>query len=278
MIKKGAKIYSVKRYKIIEELKKAIRKRGYSFDKMHALLGFSVKSIYHYNQSIKEDCLEKLRKLIGFTKPLQEVKYNFAKNFGINILTKLPKPPIKNKELAEFIGIMLGDGYLGKNEVNISFDKRDIAHQDYVEKLCKNIFGLKFRRRYAQQTNTAHLYFYSQLLVNELLKYGLEIGDKIKNNIGIPNWIKTNKNYSKSCIKGLIDTDGCVYRCKREKQIYIGFTNFDEKLFEDFQEVTKKLGYHFVKSNIRNKRLYRKEEVVRFINDIKPFKSIGGMG
>lgn len=277
MTKRGTKIYSVKRYRITQEFRKAIKESGHSFDEMHRILGFSVKNIYYKNKSVGEEHLGQIRKLLNFTEPLQEIKYNFAENFGRTILKKLPKHIKKNKDFAELIGIMLGDGYIGKNEVNISFDKRNIAYQDYVDRLCKKIFGLKFRRRYAKQRNTAHLYFYSILLVNELQKYGLRIGDKIKNNVGIPNWIKDNEDCSKACPRGLIDTDGCIYRCKREKQTYIGFTNFDRKLFEDFQEATDKLGYHFVKSNSRNKRLYRKEEVVRFINDIKPFKTIGAV-
>ena len=192
MIKRGTKIYSVKRYKVTDELRKAIKESRYSFNLMDALLGFSVKSIYHYNKSINENHLKKIKKLIKFKKPLQEIKYNFAGNFGKTILTRLPKSLMKNKELAEFIGIMLGDGYLCKNEINISLDKRNIAYQDYVEKLCKNLFGLKFRRRYAKETNTAHIYFYSQFLANELKKHGLMFGDKITNNIGIPDWIKEN--------------------------------------------------------------------------------------
>ena len=95
--------------------------------------------------------------------------------------------------------------------------------------------------------------------------------------MGVPGWIKNNKNYSKECIKGLIDTDGCIYKCKREKQIYIKFTNYNSKLLQDFKDVTKDLGYHFAKANKTNACLYRKQEVVRFINEIKPLKSIGAM-
>ena len=43
---------------------------------------------------------------------------------------------------------------------------------------------------------------------------------------------------------------------------------------KDFKEATNKLGYYFANGNKDNVCLYRKKEVVRFINDIEPLKSI----
>ncbi len=125
------------------------------------------------------------------------------------------------------------------------------------------------------ETNQAYLYCYNKYLIEELLKLGLMRGDKIKNNIGVPYWIKENEIYTKKCIKGLIDTDGCIYICRRERQRYVKFTNCDQRLFHDFKELTKNLGYGFVSSNKRNVCLYRKEQVIRFINDIQPVKAKG---
>jgi len=145
--------------------------------------------------------------------------------------------------------------------------------QEYVNELFRRIFNFKFKKKVYQKTNQAYLYYYNQNLIRELLKLGLKRGDKIKNNLGIPNWIKSNRIYSKRCVRGLIDTDGCMYFCKRERHIYIKFTNFNQQLLDDFKEVTKSLGYSFTKANRRNACLYRKDDVVRFINDIKPLKA-----
>ncbi|GEM_PF-6959147 len=42
----------------------------------------------------------------------------------------------------------------------------------------------------------------------------------------------------------------------------------------DFKNATNSLGYSFAKGNKYNFCLYRKNEVVRFINDIQPHKAI----
>lgn len=111
-----------------------------------------------------------------------------------------------------------------------------------------------------------------------LISFGLKRGDKITNQVRIPEWIKQDSDFSKRCIRGLIDSDGCVYFCKRDRHTYIKFTNHNLFLLSDFRAVAKSLGYNFAKANKWNVCLYRKDEVVRFINDVKPFKPIGAMG
>ena len=241
---------------------------------MSRLLGFDVKNIYGTNISINEDHWNKLKPLLNIDLKLKEIKFDFTKNLGTNAFTAPIKPIRKSGELAEFIGIMLGDGNIYRNQVNIAFDKRHTNYMNYVESLCFNLFGVKFKRKFMKNINSGYLYFYNQVLVSKLLELGLKRGNKIENQLGIPNWIKDNKNLSKRCIKGLIDTDGCIYICKREGQKYVKFTNHNKRLMNDFKEITKNLGYSFAKANKTNTCLYRKEEVASFIKDIKPLKSI----
>lgn len=270
------KVYSITRYKITPELRKAIKNHPYSMRKMSKLLGFEVKNIYFTNISVREDHLQKLNFLLNLDLNLEEIKFDFTKNLGINAFMHPIKQLKESEKLAEFIGIMLGDGNIWKNQIRIAFDKRNIKYIDYVDKLFKGIVGLRPKRRILEKTNQAYLYFYSRDFVNKLIEFGLKRGSKIGNQIGIPNWIKENKIYAKACVRGLIDTDGCIYRCKREKQTYIKFTNFNKKLLSDFKEQTKTLGYSFAKANKNNWCLYRKAEVAKFIKDVKPLKFVFG--
>ena len=48
-------------------------------------------------------------------------------------------------------------------------------------------------------------------LVDFCQKIGLVKGNKVRQQIDIPQWIKNNKKFSIACIRGLIDTDGCFY-------------------------------------------------------------------
>ncbi|MBS3155010.1 hypothetical protein J4404_00755 [Candidatus Woesearchaeota archaeon] len=268
----------MKRYLINNELKESIRKSGYSLRQISQILGFKVKNIYCRNLSINENHLNKLINLLNLKIKLKEIKIDHTKNLGKYANSMPVKPIRKNKELAEFIGIILGDGSIYKNTLNITFDKRNTSYIEYVNNLFEEIFNLKFKKRINPKKNEAHLYYYNKNLIERLVKLGLKRGDKIKSQVGIPSWIKNSKLYSKRCIKGLIDTDGCIYFCKREKHIYIKFTNFNQQLLNDFKEVTKNLGYSFAKANNKNACLYRKNEVVRFINNIKPCKSNGVIG
>ena len=270
------KVYTIKRYKITEELKEAIRNHNYSMRKMGRILGFELKNVYNKNISINEEHLKKLSSLLNLNLQLEEIKFDFTKNLGTGAFTKQIKSIEKCKKSAEFIGIMLGDGNLYRNRIKISLDKRNRHYINYVKNLFNDLFGIKLKESIVLGTNQIHLYCYNYLLTDELLNLGLKRGDKIENQLGIPLWIKENKEFAKRCIKGLIDTDGCIFVCKRERQKYVNFTNHNKKLFEDFKEVTKNLGYSFVKSNKTNTRLYRKAEVVKFIKDINPLKSIQG--
>ena len=51
------------------------------------------------------------------------------------------------------------------------------------------------------------------------------------------------------------------------------FTNFNRRLLLEFKDLALKLGYHFANSNSKNICLYRKNEVIRFINEIKPVRA-----
>lgn len=268
----------MKRYKISNNLRTAIKGSQYSLNQLSSKLGFEIKNIYYKNISINEEHLKKIKRRLKFSdKTLKEIEFNVVKNLGLYAHTKPIKPINKGKELAEFIGIMLGDGNIYKNSIRIAFDKRNKNYIGYVQDLCEKLFRIKLRSRILKNTNQAYLYYYNKDLIKKLIKFGLKRGNKKENNFGIPDWIKENKEYSKRCIKGLIDTDGCVYKCKREKQRYIKFTNCNIRLLKDFKCVTKRLGYSFAKANKKNACLYRKKEVVKFINDIMPLKASYGV-
>lgn len=265
----------MKRYLITNSLKKSIRSNNHSMREISRTLGFEVKNIINKNFSVREDHLIKLSKFLHKKFKLKEVYINYEKNFGMKAFTKPIKKVNKNGNLAELIGIMLGDGNMWRTHVKIAFDKRNEKYIDYVEKLFDRVFGIGLRRSIIKETNQAYLYCYNRLVAQKLIDFGLKRGDKIKNKIGIPLWIKENIYYSKKCLKGLIDTDGCIYFSKRDKQRYIKFTNFNTHLLGDFKKLTILLGYHFAKANKNNWCLYRKEEVARFIKEINPLKSKG---
>lgn len=266
-----------KRYKITKEFRKAIKNSSLSINDLSKKLDFEVKNIASRNSTIREDHLTKLNSLLNLNIRLKRFKQDYAKNLGRYAHSSYPIRKIfMGEDMAEFCGIMLGDGNLNHRGIKIAFDKRNADYMDYVNKLFKKLIGFELKSDIYEKTNQGYLYFYSTQLAEDLTSFGLKIGDKIKNNVGIPNWIKNNKPYVKCCLRGLIDTDGCIYVCKRERQKYIKFTNFNRRLLLEFRDLALQLGYHFASSNKRNVCLYRKNEVIRFINDIKPVRAGAG--
>ncbi|MBS3065873.1 hypothetical protein J4229_02385 [Candidatus Pacearchaeota archaeon] len=262
-----------KRYKITKEFREAIKNSGLSINELSKKLNFEVKNITSRNDTIREDNLEKLKQYINLP-TIKETKINYIKNLGYTFIDRSKKLR-ENKFLAELIGIVLGDGNLCRNRIHISFDKRAKHYIDYVSKLFYRVTGIKLKYNQIAGTNQSYLYCYNQNLSENFVKCGLQRGDKIVNQARIPLWVMKKKEYMSKTIRGLIDTDGCIYKCKREKQIYVKFTNFNNSLLKDFKTCTNLLGYSFAKSNKHNLCLYRKQEVVRFIKYIQPCKAIG---
>jgi hypothetical protein len=261
----------MKRYKINNSLKSSILKQRRSLRSLNKDVGFEIRNILYKNSSINEDQLRKLEFYVNKKFRLKRIYIDYGRNLGKLSIPKPIKPIYKGGDLAEFMGIMLGDGNIWNNRIRIAFDKRKIDYVNYVSDLFKKLFEIELKKEINKSTNQLYLYCNNLFVVEKLLDYELKRGHKIKNNLGIPDWIKNNRFYSKRCIKGLIDTDGCIYWSKRDKQTYIKFTNFNLQLLKDFKEITVFLGYHFARANKNNWCLYRKIEVANFIKDIKPF-------
>lgn len=127
-------------------------------------------------------------------------------------ITKTYKKPRYSKRLAEFIGIMMGDGGITEYQSVITLNKEtDSEYILYVEKLIFNLFGIDAKKSYRKNTKAVILVVSRKLLNQYLVSLGLKLGNKLKQNFDIPFWIMKNKEYSKMCLRGLVDTDGCVF-------------------------------------------------------------------
>lgn len=158
-------------------------------------------------------------------------------------LTKKVNFPKESEELAEFFGIMLGDGNLSKikgykvgtYQIKIVGDSRnDERHLlGYVKPLIEKLFMVKVHCFKQKGKNALFLVASGKRLVEFLEKKGFKPGDKIKNQLMIPGWIKQNDKFLKACLRGLMDTDGGIYKLNNQRTIQIVFTNYNKTLIED---------------------------------------------
>ena len=82
-------------------------------------------------------------------------------------------------------------------------------------------------------------------------KNGLIPGDKIKNQVGVPDFVYSNTNYIVRGLKGLYDTDGGI-TVNLDKRIVLNFENHSVTLLRDFQHMCNKIGVNAtlsIKSN-----------------------------
>ena len=123
--------------------------------------------------------------------------------------------PNKNAELAEFVGIMLGDGGMTKNQVTISLNREtDREYIFYVKNLIERLFRVEPSER-EDSESLANTIVVSRIELVEFCKsIGLKVGNKVKQKVDIPEWIKKNKKFLGVCVRGLVDTDGSVFEHK----------------------------------------------------------------
>ena len=216
----------------------------------------------------------------------------------------------RNERMAEMIGIILGDGHLHKrNEHNYNYSALIISlnqtddpeYVTYVKVLMQQLFGQEPKLHKRKGTKGIDLRLYGDNLVEELIALGLETGDKVKNQVKVPNWIKREKTWISEhsnqwfrtyrslvicCIKGLLDKDGSIYLARRDKTIGIIFKNASYPLVLDFKEMCESLGIRIGKiittwnkapSTGKRYKAYHaqiqaKEQVNNFLEIINPMK------
>ena len=168
-------------------------------------------------------------------------------------IRKLTLPEKMNKLLAEDIGIMIGDGYIGKNtrktnksvnyHVECSCDAiRDKKYVlDYIKKLKYALYNLDFRHSIkGKNKSEIQLRRYSRGLVEFYTKViGLPLGKKTE--IGIPNIIFKDKSFIKACLRGIVDTD-FSFCLKRNNYPTLKLGTASKRLVLDCERAFKILG------------------------------------
>lgn len=180
----------------------------------------------------------------------------------------------KDENLAELIGIILGDGNLNKHprteNLRITCNSKDEGYIKHIGILIKKVFYKSPSIRKWNNANAVSVDLY-QCKISERLN--LPCGDKIRNNVGIPSWILFNERYMLKCLKGLFETDGCFHEGKNNYTRIIEFKNNCNKLREDVYSSLIKLGFkpQFGQNYIRLAKgsdVYRFKEKIDFRNYI----------
>lgn len=188
----------------------------------------------------------------------------------------LPKQSIK---LAEFVGIMLGDGHIDKIQIEITLNSiADADYSNFVLNLCNELYCCYPKMIKAKNCNALRIYYNGINLVKFLTSIGMIVGNKVKQQVGVPEWINNKIEYKIACLRGLMDTDGGIFihKYKVNKKIYsykkICFVNRSMPLLYFVYNTLNELGFTAkLIDKVENKRvwLYNTQEIQKYLEIVK---------
>jgi len=76
---------------------------------------------------------------------------------------------------------------------------------------------------------------------NQWIPWSLGKGSKVEQSVSVPYWIIQDKKYSCACLRGLLQTDGSLY--KDRGYLMINFTSIIPKLAEHVRDMILHLGF-----------------------------------
>ena len=199
-----------------------------------------------------------------------------AKRVGLLLRKKITYPK-KSAVLAEFIGIMLGDGGVSNDhQITVSFNgEKDRYYALYIQRIIEDLFGITSTRCIRMEEGRANIVVTGKNLIEFLEKMGIKKGNKVKNQVDVPEWIFEHKEYQVSCLRGLFDTDGCVYqhsyevKSKQYRYVKMCFRNYSIPILESLKKMLGNLGFN-ARLDKRQKAVYlhSPREVKKYISKV----------
>jgi hypothetical protein len=130
----------------------------------------------------------------------------------------------------------------------------DYEYSQFIKSLIEELFEIT-PSLVQHKTRTALNIVISRISLVEFLvnECGLVYGNKVRQRVDVPFWIKENPEYFLHCVRGLIDTDGSVFthRYMSKDKLYsykkLSFTSKSNALLVSTTEVLTLLG---IKSRI----------------------------
>ena len=180
--------------------------------------------------------------------------------------TNFKIPEKHSEDLAEFFGIMLGDGHVSHFQVVVSLGNKEEKYAQYVRSLIKRIFKTNVKIS-IRGNGHRDVYLGSVDITSWLLKQGL-VHNKVKSQVDVPSWIFSKNKFMKRFLRGFFDTDGSVYKLKYG--IQISFCNRSLPMLKSLQLMLKKLEYNPSSMSSYNMYLTKRRDVKRFFKEIKP--------
>lgn len=200
--------------------------------------------------------------------------------------------------VAELCGTIVGDGWIQSNEQSF-FIAGDVSEdKPYYDIHLKKLFGEVLTEVNPREFPYWRVYgisIHKKAIIKNILKWGIQKGKKV-DIASVPEWILNgNKNIIKAFLRGLFDTDGCVF-CQRSygkynsefdkmyhSKIRLRITSISPRLIEEIFSLCNRLGLRITKNkrkggirnNKRNSDVYllninEMKSIYKWFNEISP--------
>lgn len=172
----------------------------------------------------------------------------------------------KDKYLAELIGVVLGDGHIGKfprtERLVISCNSKNKGFISRYGGIIEKIFFKKPTYMKVKNLNCVKISVYEKFISKRL---GIPAGNRAKLNFKLPKWITKNEEFLIPFLRGLYEAEGsfCVHLPTSTYKIF--FANKNTSLLNIVYISLKKLGFKANKSGYKV-QISRKKEVYDFKN------------
>lgn len=213
--------------------------------------------------------ISEIGKMLSIAAPtvFQRLKYfGIPSNPAFKSRQDVVIPSSYTPEVAEFFGIMLGDGKLSHFQIAVTLGTKEMTYALYVVDLIANIFNARPKIG-IRKTGHKDVYLGSVAITKWLQKEGL-VFNKVLAQVDAPRWIFKEKEYTNRFLRGFFDTDGSVYKLRWGVQI--AFNNKSIPLLKSTRTMLVYLGYAPSKVSGYKVYLTRKEDVKRFFKEIQP--------
>ncbi len=175
-------------------------------------------------------------------------------------------PTVHTSNLAEFFGVMLGDGKLSHFQVAVNLGTKELSYARYVVELIAGIF--KARPKIGIRGNGYKDVYLGSVAISEWLRREGLVYNKVSAQVDVPGWIFDTDAFMKGFLRGFFDTDGSIYKLRWGRQI--AFNNRSIPLLKSTRDMLLCLGYS--PSKVSGFKVYvtRKTEVKKFFKEIHP--------
>jgi len=144
----------------------------------------------------------------------------------------------------------------------------------FVLSLIESLFNISVTLHAETLKSTYTIRISSVNVVKFLNEIGLVIGNKVEQQMGVPDWIFEDEESMRSCVRGLMDTDGSVYLHRYKSggidysYVKLTFSNHSRTLLNDMVTMLRALAFSPVTDGETKVTLNRQEEVIRYYDEI----------